>query len=111
MTDEKAATAVRVSQGILVLAADVLGIEGTGQQAGDGALDRDLFEEGLRIGGQEIDSLDLVEVLAIIESDLNLNIFDIDDTDGLRTLRGIGDYIATEAEPALVDEFVSRWAG
>jgi acyl carrier protein len=109
MTDEETATAVRVSHGILALGASVLGIEGGGPPAADGGLDRDLFEEGLRIGGQEIDSLDLVEVLSILESDLNLNIFDVEDTDELRTLRGIGNYVASTADPSLVDAFVTQW--
>jgi hypothetical protein len=110
MTDEKTAAAVRVSHGILALGADVLGIERDDPPVDDMALDRDLFEEGLRIGGQEIDSLDLVEVLSVIESDLNLDIFDVDDTDQLRTLRGIGNYIVSTADPSLVDTFVAQWS-
>jgi hypothetical protein len=90
---------------ILDVEADLATVRGSALKQ----IDVDFLDDPIDVAGVEVDSLGLVDILATVEAELDLVLFDQDDVELLPTLRSLGSYILEEASSDAVDRFLQAW--
>jgi acyl carrier protein len=72
-------------------------------------LDESLFsEQGFSLGDRGLDSLDLVEAIAILEEELHIVLLD-QDLSGLDTINLVAQFVSVNAELENLEAFCGRW--
>lgn len=72
-------------------------------------LDQSLFSDaGVSLGGNELDSLDLVEAIATLEENLRVSLLD-QDIATLDTINLLAAFVVRNAEPSVVVAFCGAW--
>lgn len=69
-----------------------------------------LLADSLTVGGHTLDSVDFVELMVTLETDLGYSILDLEDIESLATLRGLALLLLDEADDRKVEAFCQRWA-
>jgi acyl carrier protein len=65
---------------------------------------------GFRFGAFEFDSMDFVEMIVTLESELGVAILDAGDVDDIDTLTKLAGHVDGQADPGVVATFVERWS-
>lgn len=77
----------------------------------DWPLDRDFAADPIIFGDHALDSLDLIEVMMVLEEELNVQLLDSDDVQRLSSLLGVASEIARNADQERLADFCTRWNG
>jgi acyl carrier protein len=66
-------------------------------------------QDAVSIGGHELDSMDLLEILVTLEDELGVELIDDIDVDQLSTLRAFAEHAGRAAPAEALADFVDRW--
>lgn len=78
---------------------------------GDFDIDAGFFtEEGFAIGGHPLDSMDLMEVITMIEDDLQVPLLDSGTIDDIASIRRLSELIRSVTPAQSVQRYVEQWS-
>lgn len=72
-------------------------------------IDHDYMDAAVTLGDHELDSLDLVEVMMVLEDELDVRLIDAEEMRELSSLSKVGVALEARADVGLLERFCARW--